>query len=186
MGRRTVRYITKDEVIRILNRESYDGKQLEEIIESKYQEIVKMLEENGRKLEEIEDEPYSKTEQNVIHALDKLLFWNERYEINENITKTIATIKTQVEKSIASRSNLMQIIKEAEEQNQLNKVLSQLIQDNHSLVLTREAWDWIEREPFDVKKRMVIMLLMFRNSGELRKLYRALFENKALFYKYIR
>src|SRR5690606_4386314 len=94
MGRRTVRYITKEEVIRILNRESYDGKQLEEIIESKYQEIVKMLEENGRKLEEIEDEPYSKTEQNVIHALDKLLFWNERYEINENITKTMATIKT--------------------------------------------------------------------------------------------
>ena len=64
-------------------------------------------------------------------------------------------------------------------------MLSQLIQDNHSLVLTREAWDWIEGEPLDVKKRMVVMLVMFRDSGELRKLYRALFENKALFYKYI-
>lgn len=186
MGRRTLRYIPKEEVIRILTRKSYDGKQVDEIIESKYQEIVKMLEEEGRKLKEIEDESYAKTEQNVIHTLDKLLFWNDRYEINENITNTMETIKTEVEKSIANRSNLMQIIKEAEEQNQLNKVLSQLIQDNHSLVLTREAWDWIEGEPYDVKKRMVVMLLMFMDSGELRKLYRALFENKALFYKYIR
>lgn len=186
MGRRTVRYIPKEEVIRILNGELYDSSQLEKIIETKYQEIVKMLEGKGRKLKEIEDESYAKTEQNVIHTLDRLLFWNDRYEINENITNTMATIKTDVEKSIASRSNLMQIIKEAEEQNQLNKVLSQLIQDNHSLVLTREAWDWIEGEPYDVKKRMVVMLLMYKNSGELRKLYRALFENKALFYKYIR
>ena len=98
----------------------------------------------------------------------------------------ITTVKEAVEESLSKRSNLMQIIGVAEEQGQLIKVLSQIIQEHQNQVLTRGAWDWIENEANDVIKRMVVMLLTFEDNGELRKLFRAYFENKGLFYKYMK
>ncbi len=187
MGRRTRRYISKEEVIKVLKGKLGDSNQLEEIIETKYQDIVKMLEDEGRKQKKLIDESHAKTKENIIYTLEQLMFWNDKYEISEFIIKGITTVKEAVDESIATRTNLMQIIKEAEEQDQLIKVLSQLIQDQQSLVLTKSAWDWIENESNDVVKRMMAMLVLpVENASEVRKLYRALFENQGLYYKYMK
>ena len=187
MGRRTRRYISKEEVIKVLKGKLGDSNQLEEIIETKYQDIVKMLEGEGRKQKKLIDESHAKTKENIIYTLEQLMFWNDKYEISEFIIKGITTVKEAVDESIATRTNLMQIIREAEEQGQLIKVLSQLIQDQQSLVLTKSAWDWIENESNDVVKRMMVMLVLsVENTSEVRKLYRALFENQGLYYKYMK
>lgn len=186
MGRRTRRYVPKEEVIRVLKRRLGDNNQFAEIIEAKYQDIVKMLKEKGRKLKEIEDDSHVKLERGIINTFDELMYWNNQYEISESIMNIITTVKEAVEESLSKRSNLMQIIGVAEEQGQLIKVLSQIIQEHQNQVLTRGAWDWIENEANDVIKRMVVMLLTFEDNGELRKLFRAYFENKGLFYKYMK
>lgn len=183
MGRRTRRYIPKDEVIKVLKGKLGDNNSIKEIIELKYKDTVKVLEEEKK----IRDESHAKTKENVIYTLEQLMFWNEKYEISEFIFNGITTIRKAVDESIATRSNLMQILGEAEEQGQLIKVLSQIIQDHKSLILTREAWKWIENENNDVVKRMIMMLgLPVKGKGEVRKLYRAMFENKALFDKFMK
>lgn len=186
MGRKNRRYIPKDEVLLILKRKFPDVIGLEEVVNKRYQEIVDMLEKKGAKLRGIEEEYKVKVEQNLINSLDELVFWDNSYMISDSILKALSTIKDAVEESIATRSNLMQNIGEAEEQGQLIMVLSQLIQEQHNLILTRGAWDWIENESNDVKKRLVVMLLAFKSNSDVRKLYKALFENKGLFYKYMK
>lgn len=186
MGRRTRRYVPKEEVISVLKGKLGDNNQFVQTIEAKYQDIVNMLKEKGRKLKEIEDDSQVKLERDFIYTFDDLMYWNNQYEISESILNIITTVKEAVEVSLSKRSDLMQIIGEAEEQGQLIKVLSNIIQEHRNLVLTRGAWDWIENETNDVIKRMVVMLLAFEDNGELRKLFRAYFENKGLFYKYMK
>ncbi|MBD7937616.1 hypothetical protein H9655_11330 [Cytobacillus sp. Sa5YUA1] len=186
MGRRTRRYVPKEKVISVLKGKLGDNNQFVQTIEAKYQDIVKMLKEKGRKLKEIEDDSYVKLERDVIYAFDELLYWNDQYEISESIMNIITTVKEAVEDSLSKRSDLMQLIGEVEEQGQLIKVLSQIIQEHQNLVLTRASWDWIENEATNVIKQMVVMLLTFENYSELRKLFRAYFENKGLFNKYMK
>lgn len=186
MGRHTRRYIPKDEALLALKEKFHDVGGIEEMINTGYQETVGMLKAKGEKLKKVEEEYKNKMDQNVIDNFDGLMFWNDRYGISKNITNIIITLKGEVEESLAKKSNLIQIIGEAEEQGQLIKVLSQLIQEHQDLVLTRGAWDWIENESNNVVKRIVLMLLTFENNGELRKIYRAFLENKGLFYKYLK
>ncbi|WP_025729695.1 hypothetical protein [Heyndrickxia ginsengihumi] len=186
MGRRTRRYLPKEVVIKVFKRKMKDIDELEEIVGTKYKDTVRMLEEKGTKLKEIDDVSRKNSEKNVIYSLNQLMFWNDTFELNDNIKNAITTIKVAVEESITTRTNLMQMIGDAEEKGQLIKLLSKLIQDHHNIVLTREAWDWIHNEPNDVIKRMVVMLLLFDSNRELQKLYRALLENKDLFHKYMK
>lgn len=186
MGRRTRRYVPKEEVIGVLKGRLGENNQFAEIIEAKYQDIVKTLKEKGRKLKEIEDDSQVKLGRGIINTYDELIYWNNQYEISESIMNIITTVKEVVEEGLSKRSDLMQIIGVAEEQGQLIKVLSQIVQEHQNLVLTRGAWDWIENEATDVIKGMVVMILTFENNGELRKLFRAYFENKGLFYKYMK
>lgn len=186
MGRRTRRYIPKEDVLLILKEKFPGVSGLEEVVNKRYQEIVDMLEKKGAKLKGIEEEYKVKVDQNLIDSLDELVFWDNSYMISDSILKALSTIKDAVEESIATRANLMENIGEAEERGHIIMVLSQLIQEQHNLVLTRGAWDWIENESNDVKKRLVVMLLAFKSNGDLRKLYRALFENKGLFYEYMK
>lgn len=186
MGRRTRRYIPKEEVLLTLGAKFQDLSEIEEIVNKRYQEIVAMLKEKGKKLKRIEEEYQDELNQNTIVTLDGLLHWNNSHVISGRIIKTFATIKEGIEDSLKTRESLIQIIGEAEEQGLLIKALSQIIQEHQYLVLTRGAWDWIENESTDVIKQMVIMLLTFENNEGMRKLYRACFENKELFYKYIR
>lgn len=185
MGRKNRRYIPKNEILLILKEKFQDVSGLEEVVIKQYQKIVDMLEKKGAKLKVIEEEYKVKVDLNLIDSLDELVFWDNSYSISDSLIRAMTTIKDAVEEGIAKRTNLMQIIGEAEEEGQLIKVLSKLMQENQNLVLTRPAWDWIENATNDVKKQMVVMLLSFESNGELRKLYKALFENKGWFYKYM-
>lgn len=184
IGRHTSRYIEKNDLLSIFKGKFYKEK-TEQIVNKEYQKLIERLKIKRQELKKIEEYTANR-EKNVIDTLDLLVFWDNTYMISESIMNVIATIKEAVEEDMANKSNLIQMIGNAEEQGQLIKVLSQLIQEHHNLVLTREAWDWIENEANDVIKRMVIMLLTFESDVNLRKLYKALFENKDLFYTYLK
>lgn len=186
MGRKTRRYIPKDEVLLTLGEKFQDLSEIEEIVNKRYQEIVDMLKEKGKKLKRIEEECVEELNQTTIDTVDGLLHWNDSHVISDSILKTFATIKGGIEDSLETSESLIQIIGEAEKQGLLIKALSQIIQEHQYLVLTRGAWDWIENEPNDVIKQMIIMLLTFEKNDGMRKIYRACFENKGLFYKYLR
>lgn len=185
IGRHTSRYIEKNDLLSIF-KEKFHNAETEQIVNKEYKKIIECLKMKKLELKKIEEEYSAKKEKKIIETLDLLVFWDNTYMIGESIMNVIASIKGAVEEDMANKSNLIQMIGNAEEQGQLIKVLSQLIQEHHDLVLTREAWDWIENEANDVIKRMVVMLLTFESNSNLRKLYKALFENKDLFYTYMK
>lgn len=186
MGRRTKRFIPQDEVLKVLKEKFNESNEIVEIIETKHQEIVTMIEEQGRRLEEIEVELHSEYEQNIVSTFENLLHWDETKVVSEGICEVLITIKNATNNSLSKKdSQVMQMIGGLEK-GPLIKLITKLAQEQHNLILSRSAWDWIEAENNDSLKRMVIVLLALENKGSATKLYRAVFENKGLFYKYMK
>lgn len=187
IGRRTHRYLPKEEVIRICKEKFDDSEQLEKSIETEHQAIVKILQSLENKQEKLMNGSITENLENDICNLDQLMLWSEKHEINEVIIKDLIELKEEVDKSIAINEGLQKVIEEAERQNRLIEVVSNLVQNQHNLVLTRSAWNWIENETNEVIKRIIVMLLLTGgNTDALRKLFRALLENKDLFERYMK
>lgn len=186
MGRRTKRFIPQDEVLKVLKEKFNESNEIVEIIETKHQEIVTMIEEQGRRLEEIEEELHSEYEQNIVSTFENLLHWDETKVVSEGICEVLITIKNATNNSLSKKdSQVMQKIGGLEK-GPLIKLITKLAQEQHNLILSRSAWDWIEAENNDSLKRMVIVLFALENKGSATKLYKAVFENKGLFYKYMK
>ncbi|MGG3772953.1 hypothetical protein [Heyndrickxia faecalis] len=185
MGRKTRRYIPKDEVLKVLKQKFHDSNQIEGIIETKYRDIVKMLKEKGKELKE-QEEFQTEREQNIIYTFEDLMLWDKTKVISDGILEILAAMNNDVKIVFSQKdSQLMQLIGKLEK-CELIKLLSKLIQEHHNLVLTRDAWNWIERENEVDLMRMVIMLAALENRSEGTKLYRALFENRSLFKTYMK
>lgn len=185
MGRKTKRYIPKDEVLKVLKQMFHDSNQIEGIMEAKYRDIVKMLEEMGKELKE-KEEFQTEPEQNIIYTFEDLMFWDKTKVISDGIVEILVAMKNDVKNVFSQKdSQLMQLIGQLEK-CELIKLLSKLIQEHHNLVLTRDAWNWIEREKEDDLMKMVIMLAALENRSEVTKLYRALLENRSLFNTYMK
>lgn len=186
IGRRTKRFIPKDEVLKMLKKKFNDTDQFVEVIETKYQEIVRLIEGHGRRLEEIEEELHNESEQNIVSTFGDLLYWDETKVVSEDIIEVLTEIKNGVNNSLSKKdSQLMQVIGGLEK-GPLIKLITKLAQEQHNLILSRSAWDWIEAENNDSLKRMVIVLFALESMGSATKLYRAVFENKGLFDKYLK
>jgi hypothetical protein len=187
MGRHTRRFIPKDEVLEVL-KERFQDAEIEGIVNTEFQEIVETLDMAGDELKKLEEEYAVNVNKNEMDTFDELLRWDDTFIISEEIMKVILAIKGSVDKILSRKdSQLIQMIEEIDSKDQLIYLLSKLVQEHHNLVLTRAAWDWIENEDRNVIKRMIaMMLLKTGNNVEIRKLFKAMLENKSLFYKYMK
>lgn len=185
MGMRTKRFIPQDEVLKILKEKFNERNGIVEIVETKNPEIVTMIEVQGRRLEEIEEELHPEYEQNIVSTFEDLLYWDETREVSDGINEILVAIKNATNDSLSEKDGQVMQMIGGLDKGPLIKLISKLAQDQHNLILTRNAWDWIESENNDSLKRMVIFLFALENKGSATKLYKAVFENKGLFYKYL-
>ncbi|AIF45088.1 hypothetical protein [Virgibacillus sp. SK37] len=186
MGRRTRRYIPKAKVLKVLKEKFHDFEEIEETINTCYQKNVVMLEANGEKLRKIEEELSDKTDRKIISSYDELIFWDGKTVINEDIQKVIVTISKKVNNILSQKDNqTTQLLEEIKKSGQLMTLTGKLIQ-SHQLVLTRMAWNWIEKNNNKNLMKIVMLLSLLENSNDgLRYLYKAMLENKSLFRKYM-
>lgn len=185
LGRRTKCYIPKETIQHVLISKFNDNINLEKLIDEEYQKMKKMIEVKGTQLQEIVEEPSTEPE-NLIISIDGLLYWDDTKVISDHVMQVLEILKNTIQELKTDKdSQLMQLIGNLEK-NQLIKLISQITEKQHNLILTRNSWDWIENKSNDDLLRTVIMLGTLANEKSVRNLYKALLENESLFDKFIR
>lgn len=186
-GRHTTRYIPFQTVSSLLI-SKFDIQGQQEFLSKQYEEIYDVLAAKEEELNKIQMEYNQKIDGCIITEYEELIHWDKDAVVSESLRTAIETLSERKRAVMKVMKDIItQIVGESNDRARYIKLIVGMTQETN-IVLTKAAWNWIEAENVDVLQTLLCLLSTSKNSevsSEVRKVYRAMMENRDLFYEFM-
>ncbi len=186
-GRHIRRYIPKDLVENTLKGMLKDIPDIHTITETKYQGILSKLTKHQEFTNQSQDEYNEYKTSNTIYDIDYLVYWTEDMSLTEDLLTVLNGLKPSIETMKASDKSIdIETIFGIEDNEARYLIIVSKIVDRLGIILSRNAWNWLDGiTDSDIWQTIILLLAFLNRENENTALTRALLENENLFKKFI-
>ena len=178
------RYIHIDEVKSILKSKLRNTDNIDSIVEEEYDRILDKLESQKEFTDRMAKEYDDMVNSNAIYEVERLIYWKDSINIDQKLIETMEKVKKTVD-HIRSNTEDLGIAKMFSKIDDHFSYINLFIKflDKSEIILSRNAWDWIESmDSYDLRETLILMV---SSASINRDLVKALLENQGLFYKFM-